>query len=207
MPPLPDMTAWRPYLSCNVPPPPPPPCVTCQCVTCQFKILLKIIATCQIQIPLMPPLPDMTAWRPYLSCNIPPPPPLSAHQSLNALDRQNTQRWQHICRTRYNRRHLRPWPWCLFTLPWCLSKITFTKLPCALLCYAIDGLWFKLFWLGCPFLALPWCPGKYLPFGLAPFCSYFEPCICILTYREVIITYRINVTNNVRRNATYKISM
>ena len=28
--------------------------------------------------------------------------------------------------------------------------------------------------LGCPF-ALPWCPGKYLPFGLALFCSYFEP--------------------------------
>ena len=71
--------------------------------------------------------------------------------------------------------------WCLFTLPRCHSNITNTEgqiiiiLPFCVL-NAIDALWFKLF---CP-LALSWCHGRYLPFGLAPFRSYFEPCYSMI---------------------------
>ena len=79
-------------------------------------------------------------------------------------------------RSQNNRRHRRPWPWCLFTLPWCPSKITYTKgqiaglnflawmPPCfALVPWQISAIW------PCPFLflfrALP-IPLKFNPFSL-----------------------------------------
>ena len=139
----------------------------------------------------------------------PPPPPLFPHTNLWTPWTVKIHRGDNI----YAGLDITEGTWGhgLGASSLCLDA--FQKLPspnwlsCPSSVYVIDALWFKLVWPGCPFLALLWCPGKYLPFGLAPFCSYFEPCICILTYREVIITYRINVTNNVRRNATYKISM